>query len=211
MMSGHHFSKFIELLMVLEKAMARWAAWGVLTCPVTRPFVPRVVGIGQSVPTPEEFHHILDVHPGFFMLLDKVARQIGEQTVRHRDDGYFIVRQETVVYGFFEAHLVNLRPVGGFVVHRIDSRLPLFGFFFDIGAVKPRRGGHVQPPVGLENRLVVGQQPPRHRDPGFLMNPGGSMGYVADHQIKRFGAVCLGVGDDLQRLVGTASQPIRFD
>ena len=29
------------------------------------------------------------------------------------------------------------------------------------------------------------------------------MGYVADHQIKRFGAVCLGVGDDLQRLVGT--------
>ena len=46
------------------------------------------------------------------MLLDKVARQIGEQTVRHRDDGYFIVRQETVVYQPLRRQSTQIKKLG---------------------------------------------------------------------------------------------------
>ena len=52
MIAGHHSSRFLELLILLEKAIARRAALLGFNCPVERPFGPWLVGSARASQQP---------------------------------------------------------------------------------------------------------------------------------------------------------------
>ena len=119
----------------------------------------------------------------------------------HGEDDDLVIGQQVALDGAGERQAVELRPVGGLVVHREDvdvvaRRLGLGPF-----GVEARRRGHVEPLPGADALRVVRQHEGRGRVARAL-DAGGAVGFVAQNEVEIRGAFVLGGGDDGQRLVG---------
>ena len=120
----------------------------------------------------------------------------------HRQHQHLVVHQQATGDGFRESDDMQLRPVQGLIIHRVQRHIITLGHCLGTDAVDARSCRHVQAPGSPDVVIVM------HPDESAFVIPliggtGGAVRLITDDEIKIFQLMhLLSLMDHVDRMVG---------